>query len=182
MEGVEKGLEELVKNAKSGNKEAFTELIINIEDELYKIARMRLHSNEDINEAVQETMIQAFKSIKKLRKEQYFKTWIIKILINKCNEIYRNNKKEKIIEKNIELNENEIFYTNDDKLQELDFFLLIQSLNYKERIALTLYYLEKFTSKEISQVLGESESTIRNRISRSIGKLRKMYEGDDIDE
>ena len=50
-------MNELVKKAKKGNKEAFTQLIIKIENELYKIARLRLQNNYDIDEAIQETML-----------------------------------------------------------------------------------------------------------------------------
>ena len=41
-------------------------------------------------------MIETYRNIKKLKYNQYFKTWIIKILINKCNKQYRKNKKENI--------------------------------------------------------------------------------------
>ena len=82
-------MEQLIKLAKEGNQEAFTKAILLIEDELYKIARARLDCESDIEDAVQETIIEAFYSLKKLRKIEYFKTWIIRILINKCNRIYK---------------------------------------------------------------------------------------------
>ena len=86
-------MDELVQQAKKGDKQAFTQIIISLETDLYKIAKMRLDSNDDIEEAVQETMIEAFKHMKKLKENSYFKTWIIRILINKCNFIYKKNKK-----------------------------------------------------------------------------------------
>ena len=85
--------ESIVLRAKKNDKDAFTELILNIEECLYNVARIRLKSEEDINDAIQETEIIAFKSIKKLEHPKYFKTWIIKILINECNKIYRKNTK-----------------------------------------------------------------------------------------
>ena len=51
---------------------------------------------------------------------------------------------------------------------------MIKKLNYNERITLTLYYVEKFTTKEISKILKEPESTIKNRILRAKNKLRKI--------
>ena len=75
--------EELVNESKNGNKEAFTELILKYQKDLYRIAKMRLADDYDIDDAIQETMITAFKSIKKLKENKYFKTWIIRILINK---------------------------------------------------------------------------------------------------
>ena len=173
-------MEELVEKSKKGDEQAFTELIISLESDLYKIARMKLECNDDINEAVQETIIEAFKSIKKVKKSEYFKTWLIRVLINKCNKIYKKEKRNKIIKKyNSTINNQPVNYNEEKKISELDFFILIKSLNYDERISLTLYYLEKFTTKEISEILKEPESTIRNRISRAKQKLRKIYKGGD---
>lgn len=86
-------MEELVIKAQKGDKEAFTELIYEIRHDLYKIARCRLSCEDDIEDAVQETMIIAFKNIRKLNKSDSYKKWIIKILINKCNQIFNKNKK-----------------------------------------------------------------------------------------
>lgn len=96
-------MEELVKKAQKGNKEAFTELIYEIRHDLYKIARCRLSCEDDIEDAVQETMIEAFKNIKKLKKEESYKKWVIKILVNKCNRIYNKNKNRNISFENLEL-------------------------------------------------------------------------------
>ena len=91
-------MEEIIEKAKKGDNQAFTVLITNMQSELYKIAKLRLKSDDDINEAVQETIIKAYSSIKKLKNNQYFKTWIIKILINECNSIYQKNKKNQFEE------------------------------------------------------------------------------------
>ena len=55
-------MDELVKRAQQGNKEAFTELILLLKADLYKIAKTRIKNDEDIYDAIQETMIIAFKS------------------------------------------------------------------------------------------------------------------------
>ena len=57
-------MDELVKRAQQGDKEAFTELILLLKADLYKIAKTRIKNDEDIYDAIQETMIIAFKSIK----------------------------------------------------------------------------------------------------------------------
>ena len=50
-------MDELVKRAQQGNKEAFTELILLLKADLYKIAKTRIKNDEDIYDAIQETMI-----------------------------------------------------------------------------------------------------------------------------
>lgn len=171
-------MEKLIEEARKGDEKAFTEIIISIEMDLYKIARMRFNSEDDVCEVVQETIIAAFNNIKKLRKVEYFKTWIIKILINNCNKLYKSKiKKEKCIEWNEQYIKNE-YDKNDyeNVIDKLDFYILIRNLNYDERIALILYYMENLTTKQISKILKEPESTIRNRISRVKIKLRKKLE------
>ena len=169
-------MEELIEKAKKGDEEAFTELIISLETDLYRIAKMRLSWEDDINEAVQETIIQAFKSIKKVRYPEYFKTWIIRVLINNCNRVYKTLNRSEEIEK-IKEEKNEYQLDEEQSISKLDFNILIKTLNYKERISLTLYYSENLTTKEISKILKEPESTIRNRISRAKIKLKNLYKG-----
>ena len=64
-------------------------------DDLYKIAKARLKQDDDVFDVIQETMLIAFKSIKKLNKPLYFKAWLIKILINKSNDLYKKKNKKK---------------------------------------------------------------------------------------
>lgn len=165
---------ELAIHAKKGDIEAFSDLITDLEQDLYRIASIRLNSVDDIDDAIQATIEQALKNIKKLKKPQYVKTWIIKILINNCNAIYNKNKNKVEFNENIKLN---IKSYNEEVNSKLDFYIMIKDLNEKEKLAITLYYSENLTTKEISKILKEPESTIRNRISRAIAKLREKYEG-----
>ena len=167
-------MNQLVYKAKKGDKQAFTDLILSIEDELYKIARVRLNNNEDIFDAVQETMLSAFKSLHKLKDENYFKTWIIKILINKCNDIYKS-KKADIVSLNDNIKTDDSDNYSDDNL---NFEFIIKYLNYDERIAMTLYYLEEYTTKEISEILKTNENTIKTRIARAKTKIKNNYKGE----
>lgn len=171
----EQSTEELIVRAQNDEKEAFKELILKIKNDLYKIAKMRLHCEDDIEDAIQETIIEVYKNIKKLRKIELFKTWVIKILINRCNKIYRKSAKEKKLEYLDENLHEEYSRTEGDNIGNLDFYNLIKELNYKERLALTLFYLSDFTTKEISKIVKEPESTIRNRIARAREKIKRMY-------
>lgn len=174
-------MEELIEKSKQGDKEAFTQIIITIELELYKIAKTRLVREEDIEDAVQETILEAFRNIKKLKSNNFFKTWIIRILINKCNDIYKKNKKFNHVSiENIEDNKYCI-ETRDCNLEDsnLDFEILISRLQYKERIILVLYYLEDFTIKQIGKILLIPASTVKNRLSRARNKLKDFIESED---
>lgn len=170
-------LSELATEAQKGNMEAFANLIMNLEQDFYRIASIRLKSADDIDDAIQMTIEKALKNIKRLKEPQYIKTWIIRILINNCNDICKRKKKNIEYNENIELN---VKNDNEEVDAKLDFYILIKSLNEKEKIVMTLYYSENLTTKEISKILKEPESTIRNRISRAVKKLRDRYEGRSI--
>ena len=162
-----------MKKQKIGDKEAFTKIVISYENDLYKIARTRLQNDDDISDVFQETVISAFKSIKKLKNTEYFKTWLIRILINNCNSLYSKKKKRKefFLE---DLQEDS--YRIEDEFEningELSFNDMMKILNYDERIAMTLYYSEGYTNKEISKILRTNENTIKARISRAKLKIK----------
>ena len=174
-------MEELVKKAKKGDNEAFTELIVNLQTDLYKIAKAKINDEDDINEAVQETIIKAYCSIKKLKDEKYFKTWIIRILINECNNIYKKKRQSKTEEYNENTVNQAELDTINTKINNLDFYILIKNLNEDEKMAVILFYLEEFSTKDIGKILKVSENTIRTRLSRARKKLKKMFDGGNID-
>lgn len=174
-------MEELILEAKKGNIEAFTLAILNIKNDLYKIAKVKTSNEEDIQDIIQETMLNAYKNIKKLKDPSKFKSWIIKILINNCNKYY---KKKKILynidDYNIETYRDILKYNHDKALVEdtLTFYEIIQELKYDERIIIVLYYGERYTTKEISQILCINENTIKTRLARAKEKIKKNYKGD----
>ena len=160
-------MEKLIERAKKGDKSAFTELIISMQDELYKIARMRLSNEEDIDDVIQETMISAFYGIKRLKYPHYFKSWIIKILINKCNALYKKKKKLDYYYDDNFINNSIIDFKENSIECNIDFYILIKDLDYLERYILILYYEMGYSCKDISKMLNIKENTIKTKISRS---------------
>ena len=80
--------EELVKKAKTHDKEAFSQLMKEAGKSMYKVAKAILKNDDDVADAMQETALSCWGKIETLQKEEYFKTWLMRILINHCNTIY----------------------------------------------------------------------------------------------
>lgn len=165
-------MKEIVLSAKQGNKDAFTQLILEIKNDLYKICRIRLNNNDDIDDAIQETMIQAYKNLNSLKDVNKFKAWIITILINNCNKIYRRTQKTRSIVQEYDIDRIEIDSNIEKKEADINFYLLIKDLKYEERVIIILYYMERFTFKEIGRILHCSESTIKTRLYRAKERIR----------
>lgn len=172
-------MEELINRSKNGDEKAFTELILSMQNDLYKIAKTRLSDDSDIGDAIQETMIKSYNHLKRLKDNCKFKSWIIKILINECNSIYqKKNKKNKIINK---IETHKLLNNTEDAIQssnsKIDFDILINCLNYEEKIIITLFYNNKYTCSEISKILNINVNTVKSKITRTKEKIRKYYKG-----
>jgi len=165
----------LVNKAKRNDYEAFCKLIEIIKNDLYLIAKTRLKNEEDIADVIQETIITCYNNIKFLRKETSFKPWTIKVLINKCNKMYKNPNNINI---SIESNSiNEYLGTTENNDEKLNFEDLIKDLSSDEKLILTLYYYSRYTTKEISKITKIKENTIKSKISRAKEKIYKKYGG-----
>ena len=167
-------MQELVEKAKNNDSEAFTHLILNIERDLYCIAKSRIDNDNDIDDIMQETMIIAYLNIKKLKNNNFFKTWIIRILINNCNKFHKR-KKYKSLDDNEVINKMGSFEIDSSNIEFKSF---ISFLNEDERTILTLYYYLGYTTKEIAEILHKREGTICSKISRAKIKIKEKYKGE----
>lgn len=165
-------ISKLVKKAQKGNKNAFEKLILYFHKDLYKIAKAYLIIEDDVNDAIQETIISAYENINNITHISYFKTWITRILINKCNSIYKQKHKINTISLESISVENYI-----SKTYELDsnisFYNLIDKLTSEEKTILILYYVDGYKPKEIAKILDTNDSTIRSKILRAKNKIKK---------
>lgn len=162
----------IINEAKKG-KFQFNELIKLIENDLYRVIRFKLNNQDDIDEAFQETIIKIYKNLNKLKEPNKFKFWSISIAINECNKIY---KKRPNNFYNIDDYENIIFDDTNIKTTEsnINFKEILSLLDKDENTLMNLYYGENFTTKEISKILKIPEGTIKSKLSRCRGKIKKI--------
>ena len=148
-----------------------------MKNDLYKIAKARLKKDEDVFDVIQETMITSFKSIKKLKNPLCFKSWLIKILINKSNDMYNKRNKYNIISlEDVKDYKNSDYIDIDMVDTILDFNFLCDHYEYEKRIIIMLFYMEKFTDKEIGTILNLNENTVKSKRTRVIQEIKKMIE------
>ena len=79
--------------AQNGDNQAFARLIEPLKVKIYKTGMAILKNDDDTCDAIQETLESAYKNLKSLNEAKYFSTWIIRIMVNKCYDIIRKNKK-----------------------------------------------------------------------------------------
>lgn len=164
-------MNDIVKRAKNGETQALEQLIHMYEIKLYKTARTILDCEDDINEAIQQTIILVYKNINQLKNEKSFGAWMFKILVNKCKDIWNQNSNRN--NKILDLDENQDIPSTEKE----DYSFVNDALNkltdeYKE--VTILYYYDGFSVKEISKILNLPQGTIKSRLSRARKKLEKI--------
>lgn len=167
----------IVKLAQYGDKNAFDTLVETYKKELYAIAKSRLKIEADVEDAVQETLFSVYKDIWSLKNENHFKTWIVRILINNCNDIISENNgmilyfDDTAIER-VEDDTDEYLKMEGDQ----DFFDMIDFLSNEEKAIMIMRYSQDFNINDISNVLNIKEGTIRMKILRIKEKIKDRYE------
>lgn len=145
------------------NKAEFVQRVRNCERKLYRVARTMLARDADCEDAVQEALLKAWAKLDTLRESAYFDTWLIRILMNECRNLYRKRPAAEA-----ELPEN-LPQPVSDCMPLLEALL---ALPEKHRIALELHYIEGYKTREISGMLGIPESTVKWRLRKGRSRLK----------
>ncbi|EPZ57339.1 RNA polymerase sigma factor, sigma-70 family protein [[Clostridium] sordellii ATCC 9714] len=74
------------------DRKTFITKVLECEKTLYNVSKSILINDADCEDAVQEAILKAFNKLHTLKNEEYFKTWLIRILMNEC---YRLKSKKK---------------------------------------------------------------------------------------
>ncbi|MBT2645113.1 sigma-70 family RNA polymerase sigma factor [Bacillus sp. ISL-41] len=164
----------LVKKAVRGNAKAFEELLIIHSERLYRTAFLYAGNREDALDIVQETSCKAFQAIGQLKNEQYFLTWLTRILIHCAYDVLKKRKKELPVEKLVELPTN-----SDSKLAEnLDLMEAITLLKAQHRTAIILFYYHDLAISEIARMMDIPENTVKTYLQRGRKELKNRLGGE----
>ena len=131
---------------------------------LYRVAYTILRNDDACKDALQDTALKAWEKRGTLKELSYFRTWITRILINTCYDTQRKRRRMVSIE---DVPEPQV------AAPDISLAMALQSLPEKLRLPLVLYYSEGLTYAEIAQTLRLPMATVRGRIHRAKGQLRK---------
>lgn len=148
------------------DKNEFADRVTACEDMLYRISMSMLKNTADCEDAVQQTVFTAFGKLNTLKNEEYFKTWLVRILINECRLTLRRRKRTAPLEL-IECGQYDSTQTTLEVRQALD------RLSPKYRVVLVMKYSEGFSIKEIARALSLPEGTVKSRLSEGRKALSK---------
>lgn len=167
---------ELIKQIQSGDISALEKIFEKYKDEMLKYCIFvtgNINGSEDI---VQESFIECFKSARNLKDPAMFKSWFYKIVTRTAWRYISKEKKitpiENIYEKADEKSrDNSInLFIRQEEAAILDGE--IQKLDLKQRTVIILYYFNDLSIKEIANIMGCFEGTVKSRLHAARKKLK----------
>ncbi|MGB4432170.1 MAG: RNA polymerase sigma factor [Limnochordia bacterium] len=174
---------EPVEALKQGDKEAISWLVDSFSQRLLKAAALILGDQHLAEDAVQDCLVDAISHISSFRGDASVYTWLYAILLRRCRRM-RRSLSVKIDQLSSDDVEPVLFRSgNYGRLPPVEGRMqvreAISALDHKYREAIVLFYYEEFSIKEMAQLLGVPEGTVKNRLHRAREKLRLLLESEE---
>ncbi len=156
----------LVLEARGGDQEAFTTLVVDCERTLYRMARTVLGNDQDCADAVQEALSRAWLKLGSLRDPAFFRTWLIRILLNECYKLRKSRKRPAT-------QPGDTGFAGAGRLHDdlMDLRAALAALPEDQRVVVALHHVEELPVAEIARLLRVPPGTVKSRLARARARL-----------
>ena len=149
---------------------------LQLERLMFHVSWSMLGREPDCADAVQEALTRAWQRRSSLRNPEKFKPWLMRILVNTCNDILRRQSRQTL------LADEDLLSQEDTPSDPLSVREAIECLKPEWRTVILLHYLEGCSVSEIAQMLQIPQGTVKSRLlyaRKRLCALRKEdWEGD----
>lgn len=169
----------LLESCKENNQKAQLTLYNKYYRAMFNVAYRIIGDKMVAEDIMQESFLKAFNKLDSYSGNVTFGAWLKKIVINtSITELKKSNKYHfESLNVNVELVENCEETINYSELKTENVLKTIQNLKPNYKIILTLFFIEGYDLKEITQILNISYENSRTMLSRAKESLRKkLYE------
>jgi RNA polymerase sigma-70 factor (ECF subfamily) len=170
--------EALVERARAGDEEAFASLARGAADRLLAIAYRILRDLALAEDAVQQTLVVAWRELPSLRDAAAFEGWLRRLLVHACYREARRGRRWATTIRVLPVNEPE---RSDDYISVVERDQLergFRRLPPEQRAILTLHHFVGYSSAEIAETLGIPAGTARSRLHNAHRAMRAALEAD----
>ncbi|MBO8172125.1 MAG: sigma-70 family RNA polymerase sigma factor [Bacillaceae bacterium] len=161
--------EMLVIRAKKGDEQAFYSFVHARREQLYRIAYAYFKNEQDALDAIQEVTFRAYRNIRRVKQPEYAGTWLVRIMINYCNNELR---KRKHVTPLSDITNND-HPRNQGDFEIIEIQQAVDQLDEQVKQVIILKYFQDFKIKEIAQVLDHPEGTIKTWLNKGLQFLRR---------
>lgn len=170
----------LIGRVRQGEGEVFYDLIQPIYADLYRMAYIYVQNEHEAIEIIQQSMIRGYEKIGQLLNPEYFKTWMIRIVIN-CSKTYIAKMNRLQVTDPMDLQDLQSV-TNDFMEEEMDLWQALQMLEEKYKTVLVLRFYQDLTVADIAPIVDLPEGTVKTNIRRGLLQLKQLLKGAYVDE
>ncbi len=167
---------ELINRCLSGEQDAFSELVTRYKKLIYSVVYNMISDKQDVNDIAQEVFIRIYKSLDRYNPEYKFSTWSVKIATNLCLDILRKKKIDSIsIDEMVNVSNGadtpEVKLIKKEKSELIR--QAIADLPEKYRVPILLFHQNGLSYEEITEILNEPMTIVKNRLYRARLMLRE---------
>ncbi len=168
-----------IEQTLKGDMGAFGQLVQKHQRFAYTLALRILKNPEEAEEATQDTFIKLYHSLATFEGKSKFKTWLYKIVYHEALGRLRKKKESLIKLEDITNSEslNTEFENGIESLQSQERTRLIKyaldQMKSTEAAVVTLFYLEEYSIKEISEITSQTEANVKILLYR--GRKSMLY-------
>jgi RNA polymerase sigma-70 factor (ECF subfamily) len=168
---------EVIELSKAGNAKAQYQLYKLYSKAMYNICLRMLNNREEAEDLLQDSFVDAFMKLDSFRYESSFGAWLKRLVINHCINWINRKKVELSYPEdlaNINMEEEELKDYDEIQYSVEKIYRAMEQLPDGYRITFSLYALEGYDHKEISGILGISESTSKSQYLRARQKINEI--------
>jgi len=141
------------------------------EKSLFLIAMSYLHNTEDAKDVLQDAALAAYNSIDSLRNSSHFKSWLTRIVINKCKNFLK-------AKRPVEELRDDIGIFSAVPETELEIVDAICRMVPERAIYISLRFYNGMSYEEAAKALKQPVSTVKYRTGKALKELKMLLEGD----
>lgn len=162
---------ELVRRARDGDHAAFSHLIGADLGRLHGLAGLILNDRSQVEDAVQEALLKAWRDLPRLRDVDRFDAWLRRLLVNACRDEQRRQRRRSGEVSLAPEHEPAVGAGVDDLLRRDELSGAFRHLTPEERSVIALRYYLDLSSADASAALGMREVTYRSKLHRALNAL-----------
>ncbi|MCL2708567.1 MAG: sigma-70 family RNA polymerase sigma factor [Defluviitaleaceae bacterium] len=170
---------ELIESCVSGDQECFTELVSRYKNLVYSIILRMTKDSDEADDLAQDVFLKLYKNLRSYSPEYRFSTWVIRITTNHTIDCHRKKRQETVPLESCEYELETTGYESSPETvylkreQTLRINKIVEDLPKMYRIPIVLYHQQGLSYQEISEIIGEPLSKVKNRIFRGRKLLKE---------
>ena len=172
---------EMIREAAAGNQTAIAQLYEPTYNSVYKTVRSMIADEDAALDIVQDSYIKGFQNLNQLDTPEHFRAWMKRIAVNKAKDHLK--KKRPVLfsemtnedDEEIDFRDEHLDHCPEEVLDHKETTRLMQdilsTLSEEQRLVIGMFYYEEMTVREIAEVLGCSENTVKSRLNYGRKKI-----------